>query len=343
MTLVYFILILGITVMFHEFGHYLYAKKFGVYVYEFSIGMGPRLFKWKRKNDETEYSIRLLPIGGYVSLAGEEETRNPDIPEGRNLQDISFIKKFMITVAGVINNFILAFFLLFIIGLFAGYNSTSLVIDTVKQDGNAFNAGIVKGDKIVKVNNHFVNNEDKLLLELQLVKDDITFTLENNGVTRNVTLKNTKEVIDGRETYNFGFSLEDSTTKGFIPAIKYAAHKFVSLFEEMIFILGYLITGKIGLNSLSGPVGIFVLVGTVAKQGFLNVIYLMAYISLNVGIINILPFPAFDGGRAFMYVIEKISGKKIKQKAENIINTVGLAVLMILMVYVTINDIFNLV
>lgn len=342
MTLIYFILILGITVMFHEFGHYIYAKKFGIYVYEFSIGMGPRLFKWKRKNDETEYSLRLLPIGGYVSLAGEEEVRNPDIPKGRSLQDIRFIKKFMITIAGVLNNFILAIVLLFIIGLFAGYNNTSLTISQVKEDGSAYGL-IIPGDKIIKVNGHRVNNEDKLLLELQLIKDDVTFTLENNGRTKDVTLKNSKEVKDGTEVYNFGFSLDNNTSKGFIAAVKYAFHKFVSLFEQMIFILWYLITGKIGINSLSGPVGIYVLVGTVAKQGFLNIIYLMAYISLNVGIINILPFPAFDGGRAFIYIIEKISGKKIKQKTENIINSIGLIILMLLMVYVTINDIFNLI
>ncbi len=343
MTLIYFILILGITVMFHEFGHYIYAKKFGVYVYEFSIGMGPRLFKWKRKNDETEYSIRLFPIGGYVSLAGEEEERNPDVPKGRTLQEISFFKKFMITIAGVINNFILSIFLLFIIGLFTGYNSSSLVITKVRDDGNAYNAGIVEGDKITKVNHHFVNNDDKLLLELQLAGDDVTLTLENNGQERDVVLKNSKIEVDGQVKYDFGFSLDDHNELGFIAAIKYAFTKFFALFEQMIFILWYLITGKIGLNSLSGPVGIYVIVGTAAKQGFLNIIYLMAYLSLNVGIVNTLPFPAFDGGRAFIYIVEKISGRKIDQRKENIVNTIRFILLMLLMVFVTIKDIFNLI
>ena len=139
-----------------------------------------------------------------------------------------------------------------------------------------------------------------------------------------------------------GFTLDNTNTKGFIPAIKYAFTKFISLFEQMIFILIYLFSGKLSISNLSGPVGIYVLVGNVAKTGIINIIYLMAYISLNVGIINILPFPAFDGGRIFLLTLEKIRGKKLNQKVENIINSIGFALLMFLMAYVTLNDILHL-
>lgn len=342
MTIIYFILILGITVMFHEFGHYLWAKKFGVYVYEFSIGMGPRIFKWKRKNDETEYSIRILPIGGYVSLAGEDATKDPNVKDGMYLQDKSFIKNIVITIAGVINNFILAIILFFIVGLFVGYSNNKPVVATVTEDSPAYHAGILVGDKIISVDNHFVNNNDKLLLELSMIKENVKLELERGNELLSVELK--PEIIQSEDgtSYKMGFTLDNATTKGLVPAIKYAFTKFASLFEQMIFIVGYLFSGRLSLDNLSGPVGIFVLVGKTAEAGLINLIYLMGYLSLNVGIINILPFPAFDGGRIFLNIIEKIRGKRLSMKTENMINSIGFMLLMLLMLYVTLNDIFRI-
>ena len=343
MTLIYFILILGITIMIHEFGHYLMAKKAGVYVYEFSIGMGPRLFKWKRKNDETEYSIRVLPIGGYVQLAGEEGTPDKKIPKGMRLQDKNTLQNALIMGAGVFNNFLLALFLLFIIGLSTGYTNQKPIISTVKEESPAYIAGLEVGDRIIKLNNRSINNTDKLLLELSIIKDDnITLTVKRNDDIKEISLNATKVEEDGTVSYKMGFTLDDTNEKGFVSAIKYAFTKFASLVEQMVFILIYLFSGKLSLNNLSGPVGIYVLVGTVAKQGILNLLYLMAYLSLNVGIINILPFPAFDGGRIFLLLIQKITGKKLSEKVEDRINTVGFILLMALMLYVTFNDILHL-
>ncbi|MBR1377148.1 MAG: RIP metalloprotease RseP [Bacilli bacterium] len=344
MTLIYFILILGITVLIHEFGHYLMAKKAGVYVYEFSIGMGPRLFKWNRKNDETEYSIRILPIGGYVSLAGEEEEKNPKVPKGRQLQDKSFIQNILIMGAGVFNNFLLALFLLFIVGLFNGYTETKPIVSTVVDDSPAYIAGIEVGDRITSLNGHHINNTDKLLLELTTISDEnITLEIDRDGSKKQISLNANRETDeDGNVSYKMGFTLDNTNSKGIGYAIKYAFTKFGSLVEQMVFILIYLFSGKLSVNNLSGPVGIYVLVGSVAKQGLINLVYLMGYISLNVGIINILPFPAFDGGRIFLLILEKIRGKKLSQKIENSINTVGFILLMLLMIYVTFNDILHL-
>lgn len=347
MTLIYFVLILGLTVMIHETGHFIFAKKAGVYVYEFSIGMGPRLFKWKRSNDETEYSIRLLPIGGFVSLAGEDPDEDEDvkIPKGKSLQDKSTWQNFMTMSAGVLFNFILALVLLFIVGLCNGYTNTKPIVGEVTLDSPADVAGIRSGDIIESVNGHFTNNIDKLMLELTVNKsEDIEIKFVRNGVAATAKVSATKETDDkGNVSYKCGFSVNQDTEHGFIAAIKYAFTKFFSLFEQMIFIIWYLLTGKLAFSNLSGPVGIYNLVGETAKTGFVNLIYLMGYISLNVGFINFLPFPAFDGGRVFMLLIEKITGKKIDPKVENMINSIGFILLMFLMIFITFNDISNLI
>lgn len=346
MTLIYFILILGITVMIHETGHFIFAKKAGVYVYEYSIGMGPRLFKWKRKNDETEYSLRLLPIGGYVQLAGED-VNNDDkssIPKGKRLQDKTFLQNLMIMVAGVLFNFILAITIFFIVGLVNGYVNMKPIVDEVTIDSPAYIVGLQKGDVIKSVNNHHINNTDKLMLELSVLKNE-NITLVVNRDNKDITMNIVAEKVEGEKntiSYRCGFTLNQEITKGFLPAIKYAFTKFISLFEQMIFIIGYLITGKLSISNLSGPVGIYNIVGEASKLGFINLVYLMGYLSLNVGFINILPFPAFDGGRVFLLIIEKIRRKKNDPRLENTINTVGFALLMLLMIVVTINDIGNI-
>lgn len=182
MTLIYFILILGITILVHEFGHFICAKKFGVYCYEFSIGMGPRLLKFKRKNDETEYSLRILPLGGYVAMAGEGVEVDPDVPKGMSLQDKSALKRFIIMVAGVTMNFITALIIYIIIGLCNTVTFNNLYINE-----NSL-SGINDGDKIVSINNHHINNYDKLNLELALVQDN-SYTLgvkDKNGEIKTI-------------------------------------------------------------------------------------------------------------------------------------------------------------
>ena len=153
MTIIYFILILGITVFIHELGHFIFAKKFGVYVYEFSIGMGPRLFKFNRKNDETDYCIRLFPIGGFVQMAGEEVEVDEKIPENKRLQSKPAYQRLLIMVAGVMMNFLLAIVLLFCIGLFNKVTFNNLYVE------DSTITGLNNNDKIIAVNNHFTNKK----------------------------------------------------------------------------------------------------------------------------------------------------------------------------------------
>lgn len=418
MTIIYFILILGITVFVHELGHFLWAKKFGVYVYEFSIGMGPKLFKFKRKNDETDYCIRLLPIGGFVQMAGEEVEVDEKIPENKRLSSKPAYQRFIIMVAGVTMNFLLAFVLLFFLGIF---NDVS--IDNVYVS-NSVIEGLKDNSKIVAVDNHFVNNYDKLALEITLVGDsehtitvkdkngnkkdvkinpiavgksnliygkdygfeveeleiinstldeiskgDIIVKINDESVSTyldllqklnnvedtfkltvkdsskeekevNITVKEIKDDIS--QGYSYGYYIAGIEAKGIIGALKYAVLKFFSMIEQMIFTIVYLITGKISLSMLSGPVGIFNVVSVYSKTGFANIISLLCLICVNVGFINLLPLPAFDGGHVLFIIIEKIKGSKVNPKVENTIHNIGFILLMILMVLITYNDIIKL-
>lgn len=342
MTLIYMILILGIIVFVHESGHFIFAKRAGIYVYEFSLGMGPRLFKFKRKNDETEYSIRLFPIGGYVQMAGEGIEEDKDIPVNMRMQSKSWIQRFLTIVAGIMFNFILAIIVFFIIGLVNGSSQNKPYIADVEE---GINSSVINvGDQIIAVNGKKVIFTDVLVLDVHV----------NSGKPLNLTVKGSdskeREVVlnpievndDGNVSYKYGIALGDQYKSGVLAAIKYAFVKFASLITQMFLIIINLFTGKLGISSMSGPVGIFNVVGESAKAGFINLIYLVGFISLNVGFMNFLPIPALDGGRLLFLIIEKIKGSKVDMKVENTIHTIGFALLMLLMLVITFNDIVKL-
>ncbi len=344
MTLIWFILILGVTVTIHEFGHFIFAKKAGVYVYEFSIGMGPRIIKWKRKNDETEYSIRLLPIGGFVQMAGEEVEDDKTIPKNMKMYNKTFGQKLMIVLAGIIFNFLLAIILLFFLGLFNGVPNNQSIVGHVDKSYPAYTAGLQEGDKILKMNGKSANTIDELSLQLQVnLGKKVDLEVERNGKVQNIEIDPKKVKVDGEETYKYGFSMDSSVKHGFFEAIGYAFSKTFSLIYQMVFVIFYLITGTIGFNSLAGPVGIFGVVGDAAHAGFASIVYLTAFISINVGFINLLPIPAFDGCRALFIIIEKIKGSPVNPKLENTIHAIGFFLLMALMILITYNDIIRLI
>lgn len=344
MSFIYFILVLGVTVMIHEVGHYIFAKKAGIYIYEFSIGMGPRLFKFKRKNDETEYSIRLFPIGGFVSMAGEDVEIDKNIPKNMLLQSKTWVQRFLTIIAGVMFNFILAIILLFIIGLANGVNLNKPIINSIDTNYPISETSIKKGDLITKINNIKINSTDRLLLELQVNSGKtINFLIKHNdGTKEQIKVKPKMTKKDDQKVYNYGFTLKSNKKFGLVAAIKYGFTKTASLFCQMILIIKYLFIGKLSINSLAGPIGIFNIVGEAAKTGILNILYLIAYLCINVGIINLIPLPAFDGGRVLFLIIEKIKGSKVNPKIENTIHTIGFGLLMILMIVITWNDILRL-
>lgn len=344
MTIIYFILILGGIVFFHELGHFLFAKKAGVYIYEFSIGMGPQLFKWKSKKDETMYSIRLLPIGGFVQMAGEEINPDENIPKEKRMQSKTWLQRFSIMIAGIFFNFVLAIVLLFVVGLINGTPQKETYIGVIDKNSSAYNAGLRENFEILQVNGKKASTKDILSLELIAnVKKEVEVKYKDeNGNVEIAKFKADTVDENGTTNYKYGFSLINQKQRGFFSSIKYAFTKTIELIEYMFFVIWYLITGKISLTNLSGPIGIFTMVGETAKEGLINLVYLMAIISVNVGFINFLPLPAFDGGRILFLIIEKIKGSPVNPKIENIIHTVGLGLLMLLMVFITYNDILRI-
>ena len=346
MTLIYFILMLGIIVFIHELGHFFWAKKSGVYCYEFSLGFGPKLFSFKRKNDETLYCLRLIPIGGYVAMAGEEVDDDTSVPKDKKMYNKPWYKKLVIVLAGVTNNFILGFLVLFIMALCYGSYTTKPIIGEVVKDSACDKAGLKSGDKILKINGEATRTWDDVTLTLTLANNEKTQKMlveTKDGKKQEVKVKPKKiKDKDGNVSYSYGMGLDGKKYYGIKNAFSYATSKFGSTFNSMIVTIKALITGKIGVSALSGPVGIYTIVGAQSKAGLSGLLYLLAYLSINVGFINLIPFPAFDGYRAVIILIEKITGKKVNPKVDAIVNNIGLMLLFALMIFITVKDVLKL-
>lgn len=364
------LLILTVLIFVHEGGHFLLGKACGVHIYEFALGMGPKVLGFKRKNDPTEYTLRAFPIGGYCQLAGEEGEDDEALPKDRFMCNKSKLQRVLILVAGVSMNFITAIVLLFFIAFIWGSTNQSSVIGSIEEGSPAYEAGLTIGDRVVELNGYKVSTWDKISIVGALKHDgeEFEYVIEHeNGKRETYLLKPADYAIIGEKTIRIteentlediakannkdkdeiqvskiiGIGNSKEIKKGFVDSLKYAFGKFASIVDIMLLTIGSLFTGKLGLNSLSGPVGMYSVVNQVAAYGIANIIYLMAYLSVNLGIINILPFPAFDGGRVLFVGIEAVTGKKVDSKIEGMFHTVGFMLLMLLMLYITFQDILR--
>lgn len=338
MSIVWTILMLGVMVFVHELGHYMTAKSFNVKVHEFAIGMGPAILKWGK--GETKYSVRILPIGGFCKMEGEDE----DSTDPRSLGAIHPYKKIIILVAGAAMNVLLAFILyLYLNAAMPVYTSTSIA--DFMDNSPLATAGLQQGDEIVKLNNSDIN----------IFSDIGLFMSANQGEPVDVTVKRGSEKLTKTITpvmaegaYKLGFlaSKSDNT----IPAtIRNSVYDTAFGVRYIYWSLGQLLSGKVQLRDVTGVVGMVNVVGDVVKAGeslwiaFLNVISLAALICINLGVINLLPLPALDGGRVVFAVLEWIRGKKVKPEVEGYFHMVGLILLFLLMVAVTGSDIMKMV
>lgn len=345
-TLLILFIILGLIISIHEFGHFIAAKKSGVYVDEFSLGMGPVLFKHKPKNSETTYSLRLLPIGGFVSMAEKEEKKSK-IKKDRVLENKGFWHVLWVLINGIVFNFLLAIVLFFISGLLYGKPVNEASIHEISEGSPAQKVGLTSGDKIIKVDNVKITTLEDFVLETKAkkAKNSYEFTvLKSDGKEVKYTIAPEVKKENGEEERIFGITFNSITyKKGFKNALSYA---FTGVYEnsKSIFrILGSLFTGKVSVKNLSGPVGIYSVVDTVKSQGLMRLLFLTAYLSINVGIVNLIPIPVFDGGRIFILIIEKIIRRKTGEKLEMALNYIGFALMILLMIYVTFNDVVRLI
>lgn len=349
MTILLFIAVLLITVIVHEYGHFIAAKKSGMLVEEFGFGIPPRLFSFKR--GETKYSINALPIGGFVKIAGENGI-DQSAPRERQFDSKPWYTKSMVLVAGVVFNFILAF-LLFTVAYTIGLpgitpDGTPTVVSVVEGSPTQ-QAGISVGDT---VQSFTVDGKEVSALETKEIKDaiqktdgQIVISYTHNDLAQKATITPTQ----GDEGRLIGIAIEPIgiIKQPFVQSITNAWKHSISLTKNIISTIGVLIRGLFdgepSTISLIGPVGLAQEVGNASTFGFTYLLAFIATISLNLAVLNIMPFPALDGGRLIVVWGEAITRRKFSPLTVGIIHGVGFLLLLILMVFLTVGDIKRII
>ena len=375
------LLFLSIMVVIHELGHFLFAKLFRVTVLEFSVGMGPAIYTTKKRKNraadkedikiadtfrsvdgdpdiplnvevlsdevgtkKTVFSIRALPIGGYVSMAGEDDASD----DANGFCNKPVWQRFIITVAGAVMNILLGVICMFtLVGIESaqdGYLASTTIYGF--QENSISDKGespLMSGDTVIKVDGVRVHTGNELVYEImnsgyqpidlvverdgeEIILNDVTFPTENTG---------------GATFGNYDFIMQ-AEKADFGTIMKHSFFRSFSTVKVIIDSLVDLIGGRYGAEAVSGPVGMAGAVGEATRSGFNSILYLFTLITMNLGVFNLLPLPALDGGRLIFLAIEGIRRKPVKREIEQTINTIGIMLLMALMVFITVKDIFNL-
>ncbi|WP_294402230.1 RIP metalloprotease RseP [uncultured Clostridium sp.] len=324
------ILAFGVLIFVHELGHFTLAKINGVRVEEFSIGMGPKIFS--KQGKETKYSIGLFPIGGYVSMMGEEQA----VEDERSFSTKSPLRRITIIVAGVCMNYILA------ICIFTGYINnfgyTNTFANNIKADSPAYEAGLQEGDTFVKVNGLKVFTYDDISAGVLLSKGNpIDVVVNRDGEKKEFTI--TPAVSEETGGYAIGVEFTRVTDPGIAKSFTQSFNQTASLVSQTFKGLGMMFTGKANLKTdVGGPVTIIKMSAATAKAGIWPLLYFTAFLSVNLAVFNLLPFPALDGGWTVILLIELITRRKVPNKIVEGLNYVGFMILIGLMVLVTVKD-----
>jgi regulator of sigma E protease len=324
------ILLLGVLVILHELAHFTLAKINKVKVEEFSVGMGPLLTSIQGK--ETVYSIRALPIGGYVRMLGEEEESKDE----RAFSSKSPLRKLSIVAAGPIMNLLVAIVIFAFLGYVSGFATTT--ITTIMEDSPALQVGLQAGDKIIKINDSKISSWNDITTEIILNKNKpLELTVERSGVEYDFNL--TPMYLEEEDRYLIGITPRYEENPSLGESLAQGIKQVNTITKQTFISLGRMFRGEASKDEVGGPVTIIRVTSMAAKAGFLNLLYLGGFISMSFAIFNILPIPALDGGWIVLFLIQIITRKEIDQKYVAIINKIGFTFLLFLMVAVTIKDI----
>ena len=332
------ILIFSFIVFFHELGHFLLAKMNGVEVNEFAVGMGPAIYSREYKG--TKYAVRIFPIGGFCAMGEDDEaTESPN-----NFNNKSVWARISVIAAGPVFNFILAFIFSVILTAMVGYDKP--VVSGVEEGYPAAEAGIQAGDTIVKMGGKRIHLFREVSVYNQFHQgEEVAVTYRRNGEEKTVTLTPKEDKELGYE--RLGISSSGYEKANLLTALQYGVYVERFWINTTLESLKMLVTGKVGIDQLSGPVGIVDVVDDSYKEsrsyGFMAVLaqllYIAILISANLGVMNLLPLPALDGGRLVFLFVEAVRRKRVPPEKEGYVHLVGIACLMILMVFVMFNDI----
>ena len=351
MNIIISILIFAIIIVIHEFGHFLLAKLNGVGVIEFAVGMGPKLLS--KKIGETVYSLRLIPFGGFCSMVGEDTPDDKGIDKEKSFAEKSLLRRFSIVIAGPLFNFLLAFVCAIIYVTMFGTPNPAKVVQ-VYENTPAMESGIEVGDVIKSINGRkMASHNDITEYNVTHGGEEYSIVVDRNGEELTYTIMPVFSEDTGY--YIMGVSIDATyTTEGrslgtIFSSSYYEIRNTIRTVFDSFRMLG---KGTASVKDMTGVVGIVDMMGdsveeaneTSGTTGVISfVLYMLIFLSINIGIMNLIPFPALDGGRCFIYIIEAITKKTLPRKVEAVINTSGLLFLMGVMVIVLFNDIFRIV
>lgn len=332
------VLLFGIMIYPHELGHFLAAKLVGVKVNEFAFGMGPTI--WKKQRGETLHSIRLFPVGGFCAMEGEDENSEDPRAFGRKKP----WQKLVVTAAGSFMNMLCAVLIMSLVIGVMGFTTTT--IGEVLEDMPAQKAGIMTEDKILKVDGTPIEQWVDVSTALQKKGGEaVEVEIERGSEIQTITLTpEMSETVDAAgnkvKGYMVGFTCKVSHNP--FKALVSGVQSTWNINKMMFVSLKQLFTGEVGIDSMSGPVGMIEMVNESTQYGFWYYGFLAALVCVNLAIINMLPFPALDGGRIIFILYSMITGRKVNTKVEGFIHIVGMALLFGLMIYVTMNDVMRI-
>ena len=353
------VLVFGVIITLHELGHFTFAKLFKVRVNEFSFGMGPQL--WSKQGKETRYSIRLLPIGGYVSMEGEDEESG----DGRAFCNKAPWQRFVILFAGAFMNIVLGLLLLGIITAQMSLLPMNMIAEFYPESTSQ--EVLQPTDRIIRVNGYSTNNYNDLVFQLMRDEDGVVDLTVLRGADPDITVWDRIASAFGASDKNMGqviqipqhaFEMEDNGQGGkaliidfkfygkeptFFSALGYSFQWTGSVVKQVWYSLWDIVTGRYGLSEISGPVGTATIIQQASAQGLRTFLVMVAMITINVGVFNLLPIPALDGGRLLFLLVEMVRRKPVPAKYEAWVHGVGLILMLGLIAVVTFSDIMKLI